>query len=364
MARASITSDRGERAHRRLDRSGHDRRAHCSSSLRSVRTAPVRPLGKCDASFPKRRPHRSGRAGTTLLWHRAHHSRERGERLGEQGRQHRPPQRQMCSWSARPSPENPRRRFEPKRSLSGPMPKGSKAQPRSPIPKDPARSRRRHSQPTICTAISNSVAASRPPLPGKQNVQSLPDRLPCHDTCKRSRTRRTRRQQTAENIEADRVSVDDRNKTHTFEGNVVLSQGTLSIRGDRLVVTQNDDGFQKGVATGGRMGAPASGNGAKDAANSSKVWRSGSNTMAAPRKPPCGPRRGQKRRRPGKGPVHRIRRHDRELPSHQRPCTWLGRHRVLVTGQGGHSAQRQQRPRECRAAALDHEIIYSGASRR
>lgn len=90
------------------------------------------------------------------------------------------------------------------------------------------------------------------------------------------------------NIEADRVSVDDRNKTHTFEGNVVLSQGTLSIRGDRLVVTQNDDGFQKGVATGGRMGAPASGNGAKDAANSSKVWRSGSNTMAAPRKPPCG----------------------------------------------------------------------------
>ena len=56
------------------------------------------------------------------------------------------------------------------------------------------------------------------------------------------------------NIEADRVSVDDRNKTHTFEGNVVLSQGTLSIRGDRLVVTQNDDGFQKGVATGGKDG--------------------------------------------------------------------------------------------------------------
>lgn len=56
------------------------------------------------------------------------------------------------------------------------------------------------------------------------------------------------------NIEADRVSVDDRNKTHTFEGNVVLSQGSLSIRGNRLVVTQNDDGFQTGVATGGKDG--------------------------------------------------------------------------------------------------------------
>lgn len=56
------------------------------------------------------------------------------------------------------------------------------------------------------------------------------------------------------NIEADRVSVDDRNKTHTFEGSVVLSQGTLAIRGDRLVVTQSDDGFQKGIATGGTGG--------------------------------------------------------------------------------------------------------------
>ncbi|MBC9073557.1 lipopolysaccharide transport periplasmic protein LptA [Thauera sp. CAU 1555] len=52
------------------------------------------------------------------------------------------------------------------------------------------------------------------------------------------------------NIEADHVTVDDRNKTHVFEGKVVLSQGTLQIRGDRLVVTQGADGFQTGVATG------------------------------------------------------------------------------------------------------------------
>lgn len=51
------------------------------------------------------------------------------------------------------------------------------------------------------------------------------------------------------NIEADRVTVDDRNKVHIFEGTVVLTQGTLTIKGDKLVVTQGADGFQNGVAT-------------------------------------------------------------------------------------------------------------------
>lgn len=51
------------------------------------------------------------------------------------------------------------------------------------------------------------------------------------------------------NIEADHATVDDRNKTHTFEGNVILTQGTLRLRGNRLVVTQGADGFQTGVAT-------------------------------------------------------------------------------------------------------------------
>jgi len=52
------------------------------------------------------------------------------------------------------------------------------------------------------------------------------------------------------NIEADRVTIDDRNKTHVFEGKVILTQGTLQIRGDKLVVTQGADGFQTGIATG------------------------------------------------------------------------------------------------------------------
>ncbi len=56
------------------------------------------------------------------------------------------------------------------------------------------------------------------------------------------------------NIEADRISVDDAKKIHTFEGNVQFLQGTLAIRSDRIIVTQDNDGMQTGVATGGAGG--------------------------------------------------------------------------------------------------------------
>src|ERR1700680_4935710 len=52
------------------------------------------------------------------------------------------------------------------------------------------------------------------------------------------------------NLEADRVTVDDAKQVATFEGNVVLTQGTLTIRGDRMVVQQDADGFKHGVAYG------------------------------------------------------------------------------------------------------------------
>lgn len=55
-------------------------------------------------------------------------------------------------------------------------------------------------------------------------------------------------------LEAARVTVDDVKRTHIFDGNVVLSQGTLTIRTAKLVVTQDAEGFQKGVATGGEGG--------------------------------------------------------------------------------------------------------------
>ena len=56
------------------------------------------------------------------------------------------------------------------------------------------------------------------------------------------------------NIEADRMSMDDIKKVQVFEGNVIVTQGTMQILTNRLVITQDADGFQKGVATGGADG--------------------------------------------------------------------------------------------------------------
>ena len=51
-------------------------------------------------------------------------------------------------------------------------------------------------------------------------------------------------------LEADRVTVDDAKQVANFEGNVVLTQGTLIIRGDRMVVQQDAGGFKYGTAYG------------------------------------------------------------------------------------------------------------------
>jgi lipopolysaccharide export system protein LptA len=56
------------------------------------------------------------------------------------------------------------------------------------------------------------------------------------------------------NLEADRISMDDVKKVQIFDGNVVMTQGTLQIRTNKLVVTQDADGFQKGSAQGGANG--------------------------------------------------------------------------------------------------------------
>ncbi|MCB1956448.1 MAG: lipopolysaccharide transport periplasmic protein LptA [Rhodocyclaceae bacterium] len=58
-------------------------------------------------------------------------------------------------------------------------------------------------------------------------------------------------------IEANRGSIDNRKNVHVFEGGVVLSQGSLVIRCDKLVVTQDADGFKHGVASGGDGGRAA-----------------------------------------------------------------------------------------------------------
>ena len=52
------------------------------------------------------------------------------------------------------------------------------------------------------------------------------------------------------NIESDRMNADDAQKTSVFEGRVVLTQGTLRVRADRLTVRQDSEGFQFAVAVG------------------------------------------------------------------------------------------------------------------
>ncbi len=52
------------------------------------------------------------------------------------------------------------------------------------------------------------------------------------------------------NLEADRVTVDDIKQVSTFEGRVVLTQGTLIIRGDRMEVRQDNQGFKHGTTWG------------------------------------------------------------------------------------------------------------------
>ena len=52
------------------------------------------------------------------------------------------------------------------------------------------------------------------------------------------------------NIESDRVTVDDIKQLSVFEGNVVLTQGTMVIRGDRMEVRQDKEGFKLGTVWG------------------------------------------------------------------------------------------------------------------
>ena len=51
-------------------------------------------------------------------------------------------------------------------------------------------------------------------------------------------------------LEADRVTVDDAKQIATFTGNVVLTQGSMILRGDRMEVRQDRDGFKQGTMWG------------------------------------------------------------------------------------------------------------------
>jgi len=52
------------------------------------------------------------------------------------------------------------------------------------------------------------------------------------------------------NLESDSMRVDDAQKTSVFEGKVVMTQGSLTIRADRITVRQDKEGNQYGSASG------------------------------------------------------------------------------------------------------------------
>ncbi|MGE5470196.1 MAG: lipopolysaccharide transport periplasmic protein LptA [Bacteroidota bacterium] len=55
-------------------------------------------------------------------------------------------------------------------------------------------------------------------------------------------------------LEANRVSIDDAKKIQILEGDVVLIKGTMTLKADRVVVTEDQYGFQKGTAFAGKDG--------------------------------------------------------------------------------------------------------------
>ena len=55
-------------------------------------------------------------------------------------------------------------------------------------------------------------------------------------------------------LEANRISIDDAKKIQILEGDVIVIKGTMVLKADKVVITEDKYGFQKGVATGGKDG--------------------------------------------------------------------------------------------------------------
>jgi lipopolysaccharide export system protein LptA len=51
-------------------------------------------------------------------------------------------------------------------------------------------------------------------------------------------------------VEANRMSADNVRRLNVFEGDVIVTKGTMRLTADRLVVRQDADGFQSATATG------------------------------------------------------------------------------------------------------------------
>jgi lipopolysaccharide export system protein LptA len=55
-------------------------------------------------------------------------------------------------------------------------------------------------------------------------------------------------------LEANRVSIDDAKKIQVLEGDVLITKGTMTLKADRVVIKEDQYGFQKGTAFSGKNG--------------------------------------------------------------------------------------------------------------
>ena len=56
-------------------------------------------------------------------------------------------------------------------------------------------------------------------------------------------------------LEANRVSIDDAKKIQILEGDVILTKGTMVLKAERIIITEDRYGFQKGTAFGPKGGS-------------------------------------------------------------------------------------------------------------
>lgn len=82
-------------------------------------------------------------------------------------------------------------------------------------------------QRTIAACAAAALLLSAPPVAAERSDRDKPTQL-----------------------EANRMSADDARKVSIFEGNVVLTKGTITLRGERVVVRTDTEGFQHATVTG------------------------------------------------------------------------------------------------------------------
>ena len=94
-------------------------------------------------------------------------------------------------------------------------------------------------------------------------------------------------------VEANRMSADDARRLNVFEGDVVVTKGTMRLTADRLVVRQDAEGFQspprpasRRASASARMPSPA-----RRKASGWKARRCASSSTTASRRSSCSKRR-------------------------------------------------------------------------